>query len=330
MPERSIRILSAADVRRALPMSAAVRAMREAFIQLSSGAADLPLRTRIDIPTQRGVTLVMPSHLPSQRGIGVKIVTLFEGNRDAGLPFVQAVMVVFDGADGRPLALMDGETLTAIRTGAACGVATDLLARQGAESVAVFGAGVQGRTQLEAVHLVRKVTRACVYDVDRQTAARFADEMSATLAIAVGVASSPGEAASQADIICTATTSTAPVFSDRDLGAGVHINAVGSYKPQVREIPGETVARARVVVDHRPAALSEAGDILMTIREGLISEDHIQAEIGEIASGRRPGRQSDDEITLFKSVGVAVQDLAAAMRVLDAANRLNLGTQAPI
>lgn len=328
-PKGSIRFLSGDDVRRCLPMADAIEAVRDAFIQLSSGEACVPQRTRIDVEKRDGAALFMPAYLPASDRLGVKIVSLFEQNRSLGLPFIHALVVIVDGRDGRPLAVMDGERLTALRTGAASGLATDLLARRDARVAAIFGAGVQGRTQLEAACCVRSIERCRVFDTEPQRAEQFAVEMSRSLSVPVRVAESPGEAIRDADVICTATTAGAPVFSDADLDARTHINAVGSYRPEVQEIPSETVERAKIVVDHRPAALSEAGDLLIPIRGGLISEHRIHAELGEIAAGQKTGRTTQDEITLFKSVGVAIQDLAAAQKVLEAAESTGLGTEVP-
>ncbi|MGQ9467118.1 MAG: ornithine cyclodeaminase family protein [Anaerolineae bacterium] len=322
-----VRILSHSDVRRALPMREAVEAMKRAFAQLSTGQADVPLRTPIHVPRHNGLTLFMPAYLAADDQMAVKIVSVFNDNPARGLPLIHALVVVVDAETGRPVAVMEGGSLTALRTGAASGAATDLLSRPDAAVVAVFGAGVQGRTQLEAVCAVRPIREAWVYDVDPQRAQAYAREMGEPLGIPVHVATSPAEAVRQADVICTATTSTTPVFDDADVRPGTHINAVGAYTPQMREIPTETVLRARVVIDHRTASLAEAGDLLIPIQEGRMTEQHIWAELGEIAAGLKPGRLSPDEITLFKSVGVAVQDVAAAAAVLEAARRQNLGVE---
>jgi len=243
------------------------------------------------------------------------------------LPLIHALVVVVDAATGRPAAVMDGTYLTALRTGAVSGAATDLLSREDAQVAAVFGAGAQGRTQLEAVCAVRSIREAWVYDVVSEQAADYASEMSQRLSLPVRVADAPVEAVRQADVICTATTSSAPVFEDAYVRPGTHINAVGAYTPEMQEIPVETVQRAKVVIDHRAASLAEAGDLLIPLEQGLITEDHIYAELGQIAAGRKPGRASAEEITLFKSVGVAVQDVAAAGAVLEAARRQNLGIE---
>ena len=322
-----LRFLSARDIVQALPMKEAIPAMKEAFRQLSAGEAVAPPRTRIATASPAGDALFMPAYIPATDRMGLKVVTLFGGNVARGLPRLHALVVVLDAGTGVPLAVMDGTSLTAIRTGAASGAATDLLARPGASVAAIFGAGPQARTQLEAVCAVRPIRLARVFDTSRQQAESLRDEMGASLGIPVEAARSPAEALAGAEVVCTATTATEPVFGDRDLAPGAHINAVGSYKPSVREIPGETVCRARVVVDHRPAALAEAGDLLIPIGQGLIAKDPGYAELGEIIAGLRPGRESADEVALFKSVGVAVQDLAAADRALANAERMGLGTE---
>ncbi len=322
-----IRILSREDVRRALPMRQAIEVMKGAFAQLSSGQADAPLRTALDVPDHNGVTLFMPAYLSAGDQMAVKIVSVFNDNPAKGLPLIHALVVVVDATTGEPAAVMDGTYLTALRTGAASGAATDLLARLDARVVAVFGAGAQGRAQLEAVCAARSIEAAWVHDVAPEQASAYAAEMSQRLSLPVNVAKTPADALGQADVICTATTSSSPVFEDADVRPGTHINAVGAYTPQMQEIPADTVLRARVVIDHRVSSLAEAGDLLIPLRRGLMTEDHIYAELGEIAAGRKAGRETLEEITLFKSVGVAVQDVAAASAVLEAARRLGLGTE---
>ena len=322
-----LRILSCEDVRRALPMRQAIEAMKGAFAQLSTGQADVPLRVALNVPRHHGVTLFMPAYLADDDRMAIKIVSVFDDNPAQGLPLIHALVVVVDATTGRPAAVMDGTYLTALRTGAASGAATDLLAREETHVVAVFGAGAQGHTQLEAVCAVRPIQEVWIHDVAPGRAAAYAAEMSQQLSLTVRAAETPAEAVRQADVICTATTSTRPVFADTDVRPGTHVNAIGAYTPQMQEIPAETVVRAKVVIDHRKASLAEAGDLLLPLRQGLMTEDHIYAELGEIAAGLKPGRTSPEEVTLFKSVGVAVQDVAAASAVLEAARRLGLGTE---
>ena len=326
-----LRILSGEDVRRALPMRPAIEAMKGAFAQLSAGRADVPLRTALEVGRHNGVTLFMPGYLAASDynddQMAIKIVSVFNDNPAKGLPLIHALVVVVDAMTGAPAAVMDGAYLTALRTGAASGAAADLLAREDARIAVIFGAGAQGRTQLEALCAVRPIQLAWVYDVSRKQAGAYAAEMSERLSLPISVAETPSEAVRQADVICTATTSSCPVFDDADVQPGTHISAVGAYTPQMREIPVETVLRAKVVIDHHEASLAEAGDLLIPMEQGLMSVDHVYAELGEIAAGRKPGRESAEEITLFKSVGVAVQDVAAAGKVLEAARSQGLGVE---
>lgn len=321
-----VRILTRQDVEKALPMPQAIEAVKRAFAQLSAGQADMPLRTALDVPRHNGVTLFMPAYLPHDDAMALKIVSVFDDNPHKGLPLIHALVVVVDAETGAPAAVMDGTYLTALRTGAASGAATELLARPNARVAAIFGAGAQGHVQLEAVCAARPIEEAWIYDVESERAERYADEMGQLLGRDVWVAATPAQAVRRADVICTATTSSSPVFDDADLRPGTHINAIGAYTPQMQEIPPQTVLRAKVVIDHHEAALAEAGDLLIPMNRGLMSADHVYAELGEIVVGDKPGRESPEEITLFKSVGVAVQDVAAAAAVLEAAQTMGLGT----
>ena len=317
--------LSAADVDKALSMTTTIAAVREAFVDLSKGEADVPLRTPITLAGDGGA-LFMPVHLPRQKQLGVKVVTVIPENRDRDLPTIQALVTVFDAETGSPVAVMDGELLTAMRTGAASGVATDALARKNASVAAVIGAGVQGMRQLEAVCCVRTIREALVFDPDRDRAEAFASEMGRRLGRTVRVLDSVSSVFG-ADVVCTATSSGTPVVADSDLAKGAHVNAIGAYRPNTREIPGEAVGRATLVVDSREACLAEAGDLVMAITEGHLDPETIPAEIGEVLAGSRPGRINEAEMTLFKSVGNAVQDLAVAGLILEEARRLELGTE---
>jgi ornithine cyclodeaminase/alanine dehydrogenase-like protein (mu-crystallin family) len=308
-------------------MTEAIEAMREAFIELSAGRVVVPQRMHLAIPELRATALFMPAY--AQGYVGLKLVTLCQGNSARGLPLIHALVVLMEAEEGRPVAVLEGSSLTTLRTGAASGLATRFLARQDAEVAAIFGAGVQGRTQLKAVCAVRPIWKAYVMDPDQDRAQAFAAEMTEQLSIPVRVAS-PEEALAEADVVCTATTSSAPVFSNRELKEGVHINAIGSYKPHMQEIPEETVQRAKMVVDQREACLAEAGDLIVPLSRGLIGEGHIHAELGEVAAGLKEGRSSPEEITLFKSVGSAAQDLVAAIKAFQAAQRQMLGTKLPM
>ena len=234
-----LRVLSQNDVRRAVSMAQAIEIVKKAFAQLSAGEAVVPIRTQLEVVRHEGITLFMPAYLQESDDLGVKIVSVFPRNLERGLPTIHALVAVVDAETGCPVAVMDGTYLTALRTGAASGAATDLLARTDARVAAVFGAGAQGRTQLEAVCQVRDIEKAWVYDVNREAAEKYAEEMRRRggrfPADIVVASSSSSEAVREADVICTATTATSPVFADADLKAGVHINAVGSDAPDKQE-----------------------------------------------------------------------------------------------
>ena len=324
-------ILAAEDVRKALPMNEAIEAMKSAYAALSNGTAVVPLRTRLPIPNSEALSLFMPAYVHSAEGkaLAIKVVSLFPTNPPRGLAYIQAAVLLFDPETGRAIALLEGSALTAIRTGAAGGAAIDLLARKDSEVAAVFGAGAQGRTQLEAACNAREIQTAFIFDADTDKAQAFAEEMKGKGSITkdIRVASSAKEAMEDADIICTATTSTKPVFDNNDLQAGTHISAVGSYTPEMQEVPAETLQRAKIFVDSRAAVLEEAGDLIQPIRAGLFGESHIYGELGEVVLGRILGRQSRDEITYFKSVGIAVQDAMAAQAALNNALKMNIGQE---
>ena len=320
-----VRFLSAADVGSALSMEAAIAAVRDAFVHLSVGDAQVPLRTTLSLGGASS-GLFMPVFLPGLGKLGLKVITIVPDNPRRGLPTTQALLTVFDATTGRAEAVMDGEVLTAVRTGAATGVATDALARADAAVAAVIGAGVQGHRQLEGVCCVREIREALVYDENQETALRFADDLAETLGIPVRVLHRVS-GIREADVVCTATSSPRPVFADSDLAPGAHINAIGAFRPDTREIPGRTVGRARIVVDSRTACLAEAGDLILAISEGHLAADLRPAELGELVAGTAPGRADAAEITLFKSVGNAVQDLAVAGLVLAEAERLGLGRE---
>lgn len=324
MPGR-IRIIGREDVRRAITMRETVDLMHDAFLQISSGRPIVPQRLSIEMPEREGRALVMPVYSPGQAQLGLKLVTLFKHNPDAGLPYIHALFMLMDGTDGRPLALMDGEYLTALRTGAASGLATRLLARRESSTAVIIGAGTQGRFQLEGICAVRDIRRAFVCDRNPDRAERFRREMGDRIGCEI-IPSADTGVVREADIVCTATTSTTPVFRDDDIRPGTHINAIGAYRPEMREIPAETILRATVVVDSRDSCLLEAGDLISALSGADSSDREALAELGEIASGGRAGRSYAEEITVFKSVGNAVQDLVTARRVLLNAERQSLGT----
>ncbi len=329
--DTNMRILSRSDVQQAITMKDAIAIVREAYAQLSTGRATVPLRVPVPLEQNDGVTLLMPAFLHDSNALAVKIVSVHNQNPAKNLPLIHALVVVMDATNGKPLAAMEGGYLTALRTGAASGVSTDLLARRDARVGAIIGAGTQGRTQLLAVAAVRQLARVYVFDGVREKAEQYVREMRELKELAeidLRVAATPREAVRAADVICTATTSSKPVFDGNDLKPGAHVNAIGAYTPEMQEVDPITLQRAsKIVIDARSGALAEAGDLIIAIRAGAIKEADIYAEIGEIAAGLKRGRERDDEITFFKSVGNAAQDASVARAVYDAAAPRGLGIE---
>jgi ornithine cyclodeaminase/alanine dehydrogenase-like protein (mu-crystallin family) len=321
--DESMRILTAEDVRAAVDMRAAIDAVRAGFIALSTDRAHVPLRCVLNTPG--GVLLTMPAHIEDAPISTVKIVSVCADNVSRGLPTIHAAVLVTDAQTGVPLALMDGGVLTALRTGAASGLATDLLARPDAAVLAVIGAGVQARTQIAAVCAVRPIMAIRIYSLSG--AETLAGELRTHYRAEITVASSAHAAVAGAKIIVAATNSATPVIYRADLAPGAHINGIGSFTPEMQEVAADVVMMAKVVVDHRESIWAEAGDLIIPRDQGLIGEDVIHAEIGEIAAGLKPGRIDPQEITFFKSVGNAVQDAALAQRILAAADEQGLGTE---
>jgi ornithine cyclodeaminase len=282
------------------------------------------------MPEQNALALFMPAYLGGSGALGAKALTLFRENPARQLPVIQAVVLVFDTQDGRPLALMDGSYLTALRTGAGSGAATRLMAREDARVLAHFGAGAQAFHQIWAVCAVRPIERVWIVNRSRERAERLADLLRAfgsPIPADIRLTTAPAEALAEADVVCCATSSAAPIFDDADLRPGTHINGIGSYLTNMQEVPAATVVRARVVVDQRSAAWHEAGDLVIPFQHGLIGERHVAADLGELVLGRAVGREAADQITFFKSVGNAAQDVAVAQLVVQRAAELGLGVE---
>ncbi len=324
-------VLNAEEVRRALPMAEAIAGMKRAYAALSTGEAQVPLRGRLALDDRGASGLFMPAFVPGDGEAGdalaVKVVTLFPENVPAGLPLIHAAVLVMDPATGEMVALLEGGTLTAIRTGAGAGAATDLLAREDSQVLALFGSGAQARTQLDAVCAVRPIRQVRVYSPNHDHVLRFLRETQSQPGVELRPAGSPAEALDGADIVCTATTSSEPVFADGDVPPGAHINAIGSYTPAMVEVPPETLGRAAIVaLDSRSACQAEAGELIAAVGQGFLDWD-ATIEVGELVSGAARVRQKERDITYFKSVGVAVQDAVAGQIVLANARRSGLGQQ---
>ena len=322
-------ILSAADVRELVPMSEAIRLMGIAFAELSAGRAQSPLRTPLADAERGGVSLYMPAAVPALGGLGLKVVSVYPTNAARGLPTILALVTLLDAETGQPLAILDGTFLTALRTGAVSGKATELLAREDARMLLCIGAGAQAFTQVWATCTARPgIERILIASRTRERAerlvARLREELP-ELGARAEVADDLRAATAAADVICAATSATIPVFDDADVRPGTHINAVGAYTHAMQEVPAATVARAQVVVDSVEAALAEAGDLVAPLAAGLVTREQLSTELGQVVSGARPGRTGPEQITLFKSVGNAVQDIAVARFAVERAEQVGRG-----
>jgi ornithine cyclodeaminase len=323
-------LLNRREVEELLDLDALIVALEGAMADLSADRASVPDRVGALVAGRDGLLAAMPGYTPSAAALASKLVTLFPHNAGTGLPTHQAVIVVFDPDTGQPMALLDGTAITAIRTGAGSALATRLLAREDATTIAILGTGVQARSHARAVTRVRAFEELRVAGRDRAKADALANELSGELDLAVRAVASWQEACDGADVVCATTHALEPVVRREWLAPGAHVTSVG-YNPQGREVDDATVVAALVVVESRAAALaplpSGSNDLLQPIERGLIGADHVHAELGELVEGSKRGRTSSEQVTLYKSVGVAVQDGAAAGLVLRAARERGAGCE---
>jgi ornithine cyclodeaminase len=328
-------LLSEDDVRRLVSMDDLIDAMHEALIEFSSGRVQQPLRTVLDVPQPAGggghaFYGVMPALIPKTGALGTKLVTVFSSNLAVGLPSHLATIVLLDSTTGELQCVMDGRYITEARTAAVSAVSARLLARDDAETMAILGSGVQARSHLAALTRVRGVRQVRVWSPSSERRRAFVDEMQPTTSAAIASTDSPRQAVDSADIVVLATSSREPVVRSEWIADGAHIAAVGACRPDQREMEAALVARARVFADSRTGALAEAGDIVLALREGLIDQGHIAGELGEVAAGTVEGRRNPGEVTLFKSLGMAVEDVAAAHLAYVRATERGLGRAIPL
>jgi ornithine cyclodeaminase/alanine dehydrogenase-like protein (mu-crystallin family) len=328
------RILSRADVQHCLTMSEAIEAMRVAFRALQAGQAQMPQRLAVHLSAE-GVALLMPSLLQTfeQHAFGLKVITVMPRNPSQNMPRSYASVLLLDASTGKTLAILEGGWLTAMRTGAVSGLATDLLARKDANILALFGAGAQAPTQVLAIHTVRPLSEVRV--VNRSDEHYF--QLVTTLQEVLGSscppihrATSAHEALAGAALVACATASSAPLFQWSDVSPGTHINAIGAFTPEMCEVDPETLGHARIVVDSREAVMTEAGDLLQALAANQIRGPESWLELGELVTSPQPVRRSDDQITFFKSVGVAVQDVAVAIQVYKNACEKGIGIEVEV
>jgi ornithine cyclodeaminase len=327
-------ILARSDIQRCLSMRDAIESMRTAFSALSAGRALAPQRQAI-LLAKEGVALLMPSLLQtSERAVfGLKNVTVMPQNPSRGLPRISASVLLLDAETGQTLAVFEGGWMTAMRTGAASGLATDLLARTDANVLALFGAGTQAPMQLVAVHTARPLREVRVVNRDAEHVRKLIETAQSMLGAdcpPILHVASAHEALEGASLVACATAATKPLFEWRDIEPGTHINAIGAFTPALCEVDAETLAHARIVVDQREAALEEAGDLLQALASGYIAGSDTWIELGDLTRGLMPGRQDDDEVTCFKSVGLAIQDVAVALHVYNTAREQGIGVDVEV
>jgi ornithine cyclodeaminase/alanine dehydrogenase-like protein (mu-crystallin family) len=322
-----ILILSHTEVLELLPIKECIPVMREALIALAAGKVHQPLRTIVRPPDAKGVMGLMPSYMSGDSAaFGLKALCVFPGNPAQGKDSHQGGVLLFSSETGELQAMMNASAITAIRTAAVSGVATDLLARVDACNLAILGSGVQARSHLVAMSEVRHLKRCRVASRHLESARKFAEEMQPGFSFPLEPVETVAAALEAADVIVSATTSVEPIVRREWISAGAHLNLVGSSTPKSREVDSETMAAASLFVDRRESTINEAGDYLFAARDGLIGPNHIRAEIGEVLKGDRPGRTSPDEITCFKSLGIAIEDLAAAGYLYRKAREQQMGS----
>ena len=319
------RILTERDVHKILRMDECMDVMADALKTTSRGDAVNPLRSMLKLPDGSGLLGMMPAYLGAPRNVGIKVVTVTPGNHGTEYDAHQGAVLLFETEHGRLLAVIDATSITAIRTAAVSGVATRLLATKGASTLAILGSGVQAWTHLAAMLEARNLTAVRVWSPTRSNAERLAKRGTDKFGVEIEVSDSAQAAVTGADIICTTTSAREPILCGEWIGAGTHVNAVGACLRAFRELDTQAVAGARLFVDRRESALNESGDILIPIDEGAIDEDHILGEIGDVLLGRCEGRRSEEEITVFKSLGIGVEDLGAAAFINRKANEANVG-----
>lgn len=304
------------DVERLLSMKEAINAVERAFCEMAKGSVLMPSRSVMRIEEFRGSVLLMPSYLKKANTLATKIVSVYPGNQERGLPTTIAWMAVNDPETGMLEAVIEANYLTAVRTGAVTGVAARYLAPKHSRVTAIIGGGVQGRAQAWAIAEICELDKFRIFDIYHDRMKRFAADMEGKLGVEIATTKNVKDAVKDADIVVTATTSRKPVVDRGWFGDEVHVSAIGSFHPDHRELDTMTVKDGKVVVDSRAAALAEAGDLIIPLKEGAITEDHIYSELGDIVIGRNKGRTKNDGLTIFKSVGLAIQDSSVASLVL--------------
>lgn len=321
---KPMRIIKAGEIKQYYSMKQAIDAMERAFSSLSSGECHVPMRNVTRLPANELLMLFKPAFVEKDKRVTVKFITQRENSFFPGIPAIQGIVMVIDAVTGEIISIMDGGYITALRTGAASGLATRFLANKNAHTMALFGCGVQGKTQIEAILCERDIKKILVFDKNRDNASRFLEELQGKLDPEM-IYCQDTSLLKEADIICTATNATAPLFKREDVKQGAHINSIGSFQPHMQELDPLLIRDARVFLDQTEPCLKESGDLIKPILEGIISETHIAGEIGDFLLKRIAGRESEDQITIFKSVGIAIQDYAVATDIFNCSLKQGFG-----
>jgi ornithine cyclodeaminase/alanine dehydrogenase len=323
------RLLSRKDIEGLLTMGMCMDAVERAFADLAKGDANMPQRTPIPLSDKSGLALFMPAHIKGLGALGAKVVTVYKDNiKKFNLPVVLGTIIILDENTGFPIAIMDGGFLTAMRTGAVSGVATKYMAREDAKIGMVFGTGVQAFAQVLAVHEARPLEKLFAYSIDSMDARRqFVEKISKSIGVEAEIVEDPREAVGKSDIVILATSASEPIVEGAWFKPGTHINGIGSHAPRMRELDTGTVLRSRIICDLTDACKAEAGDFILPAEASEWSWDKVAGNLGDVVLGKVPGRTAPDDVTLFKSVGLAIQDMSAAKMVFDEAVKRGVGTE---
>jgi len=298
-----------------LPMNECIEVMEKTFRSLAAGECLQPLRNIMKLPARNGVLGMMPGYAEKLGVMGIKVITVFHANSEVGLPSHQGIVILFDAKNGHPLMLFDALEITAIRTAAASAVATKLLSRMDASTLAIIGSGEQAKRHIEAITLVRTIKQVNIWSRNEKNAKDLAETVSGIYGVPIAVSGDINETVTNADIICTVTSSKEPLVSGDWISAGTHINAVGSSTPTARELDTAAMVRSKLFTDCYDSIFNEAGDFLIPKKEGAVTDDHVKAELGEVLAGVKKGRENNDEITVFKSLGIAAEDIFSAFHI---------------
>lgn len=327
MGNNEVRILAKREIEKLLSIKEAIEEVREVFLGIKDDEKIGIERSMIEVDEGKGHLLSMPFYLPRERKLGAKIISVFPENAEKEAKTISGIVVLCSAETGQTLCIMDAESITSLRTGAISAIAADLLSRNDSKTLALFGAGVQGRAQIEAVLEVRELEKINIFDLSFHKSMALAEALGKKYKGRYEFipASSPEKAVADADMIITSTTSCEPVFNGNLVRKGTHVTAIGSFKPHCRELDDALMSRAKIVVDSYSCCLKEAGDILIALRNRSIEESSIYGELKELIRGEKKGRESKEEITVFKSVGLAIQDAALVQRIYENAEECNLG-----